>query len=324
MISIEKCTNSLIWNEYLKGKTDCQQITIGHNPSMAEILSKTFNYKNSNFLVKCEKKIIGILPGTIIGNKFVSMPHFSYGGPIMSDWNEWEKLLKAFPFKNYEIRSFRNLSSFFNDNKVVCVLPLQNSPDLQWNNFRSKLRSQIKKGLSYEFDVKNGQIELLNDFYFIYSTNMLRLGSPPLPHQFFKNLLLFYKYGNATIIVVYDKNIPIASGFKLSYLGFEEVCWASADIRYKQYQPNMVLYWELIKNSILTDNKNFSFGRSTKNSGTYKFKKQWDPIEKQLYFNYSQSKTVNIKNYLWLTEIWKKQPLWTSQVLGKIISKYVY
>jgi lipid II:glycine glycyltransferase (peptidoglycan interpeptide bridge formation enzyme) len=79
--------------------------------------------------------------------------------------------------------------------------------------------------------------------------------------------------------------------------------------------PNMVLYWEMIKYSIDQKMKVFSFGRATKGSGSHKFKTQWGIEERQIYFNYS-SYQLNIRNLSFLSKLWKILPLEVANKVG--------
>jgi len=313
------------WKILIENIAQNQFVTIAHNPCLPNILAETFGFKPASYLIWNDEKIIGVLPGITIGNKFASLPHFSYGGPLcINEHIERIKISELFPKQNYDIRSFHILSDFYSDEKVICYLKLQNSVDGQWNSFKSKLRSQIKKGENYGHKILNGGIELLSDFYMVYTQNMLRLGSPPLPKILFKNILNNYKFGNVNITVVKYNNLSVASGMTLSYMGFNEVCWASSDHRYNNLNVNMVLYWEIIKKSIIDGNKIFSFGRSSKESNTLKFKLQWGTDVVPIYFNYSRSHSISLKKMTFLSKIWSIQPNWSSKFFGKYVSKYMF
>lgn len=320
-----KSINNEFWNAFLEHEKDHQLITIAHNPCLGPILSKSFGYFSENYLIVDKQEEIGVLPLVSIRKSIVSMPHFSYGGPIVDS-----KIKNNINFRglienrSFEIRSFSKFSPFYNSEKITCLLELKDNSVEQWQEFKSKLRNLIKKSEKFNLISKHGKLELLSDFYSIYSRNMLRLGSPPLGKNFFKHLLTDYVYGVVDITVVYFEDIPVATGFTLSYLGFEEVCWASTNPRYNKYNVNMFLYWDLIKTSIKNKNKYFSFGRTTVGSNTHKFKKQWGSIDIPIYFNFSEKRIKSIKKFTILAKLWKFQPLKTSIFLGKIISKFVY
>jgi hypothetical protein len=320
---IENNHDEIKWHEFMKDASLHGLVTIAHNISLVTILSKTFGYRPANYLIMDSCEIVGVLPGVFIGKKFVSIPHFSYGGPIFKN----EKYYKEFiAQKPYEIRSFKKLSKFNSEEKVSVYLSLQQcSSDEMFNSFKSKLKSQIRKGYSYGVNIKTGKQDLLSDFYLVYSKNMLNLGSPPLPQCFFANIFKYYTYGEAAITVVEYNNILVAAGFTISYLGFEEVCWASSNRKYNNKNFNMVLYWEMIKKSIETNNRYFSFGRSSKESNTLRFKIQWgDPTVKQLFFNFSENKVVQINKIKFLSSVWRLLPYPVTVCLSKYISSKIY
>jgi len=133
-----------------------------------------------------------------------------------------------------------------------------------------------------------------------------------------------YKYGEPIVTVIYDKNKVIAAAFSLSYLNFNEVCWSATDSNYDKVNLHALICWEALKLSVNKGHSYFSFGRSTVGSNNHRFKKQWNPIELPIYYNYSEPVGKSIKELTFLTKIWKLQPLKTSIYFGHIISKYVY
>lgn len=203
-------------------------------------------------------------------------------------------------------------------------MKLEKTPDEQLKAFKSKLRSQIKKGYKNGLTSVYGGKELLEDFYFVYSHNMHDLGSPVLSKYFFQNILDYYENGSAKIHIVYFNEKPIGAGFVISFIKDIEVCWASTRKKFNYLQPNMVLYWEMISKAIQNNMERFSFGRSTKFSGTHRFKKQWGCEDIQLYFNHSKPQKTNIKNYTFLTKLWRVLPYKLTLLLGPWIAKKIY
>ena len=325
MFSIIECTNDNLWNDFLEKQKENQMVTIAHNPCLGSILSKTFGYTHTNYFIKHDDEIVGALPTVGIGNKIVSMPHFSYGGPILkegySDNFDLSSLLQA---SKYEVRSFKKLSEYFIDEKISCVLDLKESEDEMIMTIQSKLRQKIRKCLKMDFSVKSGGIELLDDYYYAFSSRMLKFGSPPLGKKFFQNILEDYAYGDVQITVIYDGKKVISAGFSISYLGFNELCWSGTDDNYNKKNVNALLFWEMIKTSIDKGHRYYSFGRSTKESSQHFFKKLWNPIELPIHYNLSEAPGASLKDLEFLTKIWKLQPLKTSQILGHYVSKYVY
>lgn len=325
MQSLEECKNIDFWNSFLDGEKNKQVVTIAHNPCLGSILSKTFGYSHKNYLIKEGAETVGVLPTVTVGKKIVSMPHFSYGGPIVRfDYRKSVDISVLLNESKFEVRSFSKLTKFRNEKKLSFIVPLKENADEIFMGFSSRFRTKIRKSKKYGFTVKTGRYEMLDDFYLLYSKRMLQKGSPPLGIVFFRNLLENYENGTAEITTVYDGKRPVATGFCLSYLNFKEYCWASTDYEYNRYNVNSLLLWNLIKDSILDGFDYFSMGRSTRDSNNHAYKLQWKPIEMPLYFNLSEASNGSIKDFEFLTKIWKCQPLKTSQILGHYVSKFVY
>jgi len=313
------------WNLFVNEQMDNQLITIAHNPSLAAILGKSFNVKAKKIIIEKNNLIIGIFPIVSIKNKVISIPHFSYGDILFAgNLKEKQKLRNKIIGKKYEIRSFESFSKYFDDSKIMSYLELKNSEEEQWKYWKSKLRSQIRKGVKNGVTIKIGHAEYLYDFYKIYSRNMHDLGSPVLSYRFFKNIMNLYDYGEAKIFLAQKGEKYIAASLILTYHNFAEVCWASSLRKYNSTNANMVLYWEMIKYCVQHKYKYFSFGRSTKNSNIHKFKKQWSPEEKQLYFNYSSEPKINIKKLSFLANIWRNLPLFITNRIGPFFAKRIY
>lgn len=325
MIALSKCQDVKTWNEFLKKERGTQLITIAHNPCLGGILQKTFGYESQNMLITNKDKTVGVLPIVRVGKKIVSMPHFSYGGPIMDSNTELSLDLNSL-LKNekFEARSFSKLTDNLHENKVTSIIKLKSTAEEQLMEVKSGFRRKIRKSEKFNFIVKQGKLDLLDDFYDVYSKKMLCKGSPPLGKVFFENLLTDYVYGEAKITAVFDGNNAIAAGFTLSYLDFNELCWVSTNSDYDKCNVNSFLYWNMVKDSITNKYEYFSMGRSTKESTNHHYKKQWKPLEFPIYYSYSEPVGKSIKELTFLTKIWKLQPLSTSIYFGHLISKHVY
>jgi hypothetical protein len=87
----------------------------------------------------------------------------------------------------------------------------------------------------------------------------------------------------------------------------------------------MLLYWELLKRSIERGQQVFDFGRSSRDSGTYRFKKQWGARPSQAEWQYylragkvTDMRTDNPR-YQRLIRIWQRLPVRLTRLLGPAI-----
>jgi hypothetical protein len=325
MIALENTTDHRLWNSFLESEKNCQLITIAHNPCLADILAMTFGYTPQNKFLRKGGEIVGVLPAVQVGTKLVSMPHFSYGGPLLKSSTKYNMSLNSLITSGkFEVRSFNKWTDHAQENKATFIIELRASAEDQLREFKSSFRTKIRKSAQHGFKVLRGGNDLLDDFYQVYSKKMLSKGSPPLGKLFFQNLLSYYTNGNAVITAIYDDSEIISAGFTLSYLNFNELCLESTNPDYDKYRVNTFLYWNIIMDSIKNEHLYFSMGRSTINSSNHNYKKQWAPMELPLYFNYSEPVGKSLKQYGFLSKIWKLQPLETSIYFGNVISKYVY
>ncbi len=324
-MKLQKATDANVWNEFLRRQAVGQMVTIAHNPCLAPILAKTFGYQEENALIVENGNVIGVLPAVSFGGKLISMPHFSYGGPIFDSSRQGNApLATLLPDSKFEMRGFLPLSDNYQSHKISCVLNVQPTEEEQLLALKSKLRQKIRKAEKQGYRVEHGGVELLNDYFDLYAKKMLAFGSPPLGKDFFKALLTDYQFGEAVITMVYDGKKVIAAGMCLSYMGFNEVCWSATHEAYEKHNIHALVCWEMAKRSIGLKHAYFSFGRSTVNSNNHNFKKQWNPIELPLYFSFSEPLGKSLREFDFLTKIWKLQPVKTSVFLGKIVSKYLY
>jgi serine/alanine adding enzyme len=319
-------TYSEEWNSFIKSNLtfEVDNYFIAHNPCLAEIYENVFNYKSEYYLIVEKDKVVGLLPGFRIKEKFISVPIFPSAGIFINKPNNklniYNKLINQ--LGDYEIRDIIKFSKYIYDKKIICYLPLKESEDLQWNILKASVRNQIRKAHKNGLYVKYGGKELLDDFYKIYSFNMHRLGSPVIDKKFFISLIDNYKNGMTKIFLSYYGDTPVGGSFVLSYFNLLEVGWASIIKDYNKLKPNMVLYWEMIKFAIENEMKYFSFGRATKGSGSHKFKLQWGVIELPIFFNYAKY-TFDIRRLKILNFIWSKLPLGLANKLGPSIRKWI-
>lgn len=328
-IKFKLIDDTLEYLEFINQNKDSNcLLTIAHNPVLGRILDMTFGYKYSFYFVYYKSIKIGVFPIVFINKKSVSMPHFSYGGAFIKKGHE-EKLplvnLSILDnFHNSEIRSFARSSEHVSESKVATFIKLENDEFTQFKKFNSNHRRKIKKSYKNELITNRGGVEFLNHFYNVYSKNMHRLGSPPLPIIFFKNILNNYDHGDKFIYITFYKKEPVGAAFVLSFGGFMEDCWLSTNSSYNKLYVSYQLYWEMIRNAIILNEKYFSFGRSSKESSLHNFKRHWRPIEKTIYFNYSESNKTQLKSLTFLPKLWKLIPIKIANSLGYVISKYIY
>jgi FemAB-related protein (PEP-CTERM system-associated) len=203
------------------------------------------------------------------------------------------------------------------------------SSDL-WNNFSSKLRSQIKRPIKEGMYSRIGRQEELDSFYTVFSINMRDLGTPVYAKKFFNHILRTFPESSWICTVYQRDGIPVASGFLVGFKHILEIPWASSLRDYNSLSPNMLLYWSVLKFAVESGYRIFDFGRSTPGGGAYRFKEQWGGKPVQLYWHYwlrngRQLPELNPRNpkYSIAIALWKKLPLTIAEIIGPSIVRNI-
>jgi FemAB-related protein (PEP-CTERM system-associated) len=315
-----------------------------HDFRWGTVIEKCFGHKYYVLLSENhDGNINGVLPlvhmnSLSFGNFIVSMPYFNYGGVCAEDesirillFEEAIRIAKDLKAEHIEFRQENPIQTDFPEktSKVSMRLDLPVSADVLWKSFPSKLRSQIRVPQKAGMVAKIGKVEELESFYEVFSINMRYLGTPVYPKKFFENILDQFPT-NTWICSVYMGNMPVASGFLVSFKNRVEIPWASSLRQYNRQSPNMLLYWSCLQFACEQGYTIFDFGRSTKGESTYKFKEQWGAMPSPMQWSYWLRDGVKIpdmtpgnQKYRLAIEIWKKIPLPITKILGPRIVRNI-
>lgn len=338
-VSLLTPTDHSLWDKYVRTKPEA---SIYHQSKWLTLIESSLNQKGVYLIAKdTTNNVVGILPiinlkSWLFGNYMVSMPYFNYGAAI-ADSPEIEAQLMQAAIKQGEALKvshiqFRTSEPFASSattdamtvstQKVNMILDLPETPELLGKAIGSKRRSQIKRPIREGVSHKFGGVELLEDFYEVFCLNMRDLGTPVYSKLFFKAILETFA-DSALLCVVYWEGKPVSTGFLLHNNGRMEIPWAST-VRYaNRISVNMYLYWQILSYAIENEFKQFDFGRSTIDAGTYKFKKQWGAEPQQCYWYHwvpegAQAPDLSPSSgkFDLAIQVWQKLPLWVTKMIG--------
>jgi FemAB-related protein (PEP-CTERM system-associated) len=329
------------WNEFVETHREGK---IYHLAEWNQLVHRTFGHTIEYITLTRDEKMVGLLPLTefkslLFGHFSVSLPFINYGGPLLSDPELMDPLSKflagmrsdkKYDYIELRFDSVRESALPTKQHKVTFFMDLPADSEELWNSFKAKLRSQIRRPMKENMNAESGGVELVEDFYRIFAINMRELGTPVLPKSFFKNILQEFS-NDAYIVVIYTENgEAVAASFLIRYNNVLEIPWASSLREYNRYSPNMLLYWESLKLAVEEGCKVFDFGRCTPDSGTYKFKKQWNSRELPLCWAYvlpngETLPELHPENHKFslAIKIWTKLPLGVTKILGPKIIKNI-
>jgi lipid II:glycine glycyltransferase (peptidoglycan interpeptide bridge formation enzyme) len=155
---------------------------------------------------------------------------------------------------------------------------------------------------------------------------MRDLGTPVYPKKLFTELLAQFPSNSFLSTCTYNDEI-ISAGLTVGFKETAEIIWAAAKRKYNKLSPNMLLYWETMQEAQKRGYQTFDFGRCSKDSGTYRFKKQWPTQEIELNWRYMANNIPDINpkssKFELATSLWSKLPLCVSNRIGPFVTKHL-
>lgn len=338
--SIDSPADVLAWNAYARHKDN----SLGYfGMEWAKIFYGAFGHPAYPLAALRGNNICGILPLTLVSSKLfgrflVSMPFVNYGGILADDQNaaaalvqKAESLRHELKAKSVELRHTApsGLGLPSKSAKVSMLLDLPQEPEILWKSFKDKVRNQIRKARKSGLSFDSGGSELLDDFYSVFCVNMRDLGTPVYSKSFFANVLENLPESTRVLRVMQDGKC-IASGITYAYGDTMQMPWASSLLSCRNVCPNHMLYWEALSQASTDGFSIFDFGRSTPDSGPWRFKKQWGAYELPLTWDYilpdgEELPQLNVSNPKFSLAIsaWKRLPLAVANTIGPRIVKCI-
>jgi hypothetical protein len=303
--------------------------------------------------------MVGVWPLVNTGKAWASLPHFSCGGMLARKGDEiqgqkqqmisvidninreklppgfyhldLDKLLFAYKKKVHSKLFVRmwgnpNDTTFTKSEKIIPFIELPEDASSLFYSLNANLRRKIRKANKNKLTLKTGGLELLRDFYAVYSENIYFLKSLNYGKKFFKDLFNTWQYGNILFFVAYLDGIPAGSALFISYGNFYENQFFATIPVYRRFYVSDWLHWQMINYAIddtrqWEGEKVYSFGRSTRLSTVHHYKSHWTAKGMPLSV---YSDINNIRKYILMKNIWGTLPRFISIPVGAKLIKHIY
>ena len=330
-----------LWDQYVLNHP---QASGYHLLAWRGVIRKIFGHPTPYLMAKDEEgKVRGVLPliftkSPMFGRFLTSMAFFNYGGVLADDADAAHTLLKAAAVTaqevgaaHIELRQEESLATEWpvRSKKVSMRLTLPPDYEALLKAFPSKLRSQMRRAQKEGMDVRIGGAELLGDYYRVFARCMRDLGTPVYEKGFFEAILETFPK-EVRLCVVSLNGAPLAAGLLYGFRNTLEIPWAASDKRFSRLAPNMLLYGAVLEFACREGFKEFDFGRSSVDSGTYRFKAQWGAQPHQLYWYYwlSEGRTIpelspDNPKFKMAIAAWKCLPVPVANLIGPHLVKYL-
>jgi len=333
------------WDSFVKNHPDGSPY---HQYAWKMAIEQAYGHEGHYLIALDAAKVVGIMPMIYVKfplrrGQMVALPFCDVGNVLCHDYATLKSLVeeaitisKRLGVRLLDLRgpidedffAVQHLSVHKHMGKARMLFELPDSSEILWNDFKSKLRSQVRKaeknGLSFTWD--NSRV---TEFYQVFCENMRDLGSPVHSRTWFEAVL--HHFGErAHLGMVHAGEKAVGGGILLSMNNKISVPWASTLRNYNRLNPNMLLYWNFLKFSADNGFSLFDFGRSTPEEGTYKFKAQWGAQPEPLlwhnvFLHGKQTVAANDNSSMrnFVAKYWQQLPIPVANFLGSRLRRYI-
>jgi len=323
----------MLWDQYVSRHS---RATHSHMWGWKKVIEESFGLQTFYLIARTAERVEGILPlvwqkSVLFGNFITSLPFLNAGGPL-ADSRDIELGLVEYAIQvsksvraahlQLRYRGEYTLDLPVDTHKVAVIRDLPSDVDKLWMSVSSNNRRKVNKALKSGLSAQAEGVEALDEFYGLFAGNMRNLGTPVYSRGLFQQVLEVFP-DDSSIVMVRRGSCAIAGALLVSFRKSMEAIWMCSDWRYLQHQPNMLLYWWILRVAAERGYQQLDFGRSTRESGTHMFKKLWDTHDVQLYWaNWtadgasSLNLNQNSLKYRIATSLWKHIPLSVCNLVG--------
>jgi FemAB-related protein (PEP-CTERM system-associated) len=316
---------------------------LAHSQEWAAVIRHAYGHEPLYLATEDGSRRAGVLPAFIVrrplfGTAVTSMPFLDGGGPCGASAEVEERLVESLitearrvGARLIELRCSRRLNIPWApaEHKVNLTLPLPSTVEQLSRKLDGSVRNQIRKAERSGLSVDFGGAEKLETFYSIFAIRMRELGSPVHDRAFFRDIVREFG-AQARVAVVRKGETPIGALLALGFRDTLTVPWSSCLSQYRTLCSNMLLYWETIRTACAEGFRRFDFGRSSRGSGTYRFKRQWGTVESPLFWYtipiHGRVRPVSSDEgrlAAYLTTAWRHLPLTVTRGVGPRIRRYL-
>ena len=274
--------------------------------------------------------------GPLSGRRLVSLPYLDVAG-VLARSEEGAAAVRAEAFElarelgaqGVEIRSPESTQPD-DAPRVRMILPLESSSEAQWKSFSPKVRNQVRKSEKSDLRTEIADLDAFGEAYSIFARNMRDLGSPVHARKFFVEVFRAFGSDAQLFVTKDDSNRIVAMAIAIRFLDTLTVPWASSLREVRSFCPNHSLYWKILETAADSGVREFDFGRSARDAGTYRFKKQWGAGEKAIEWSIFDAdgaavpaRELRPEDHGLAVRVWSRLPLFVANRAGPLVRPWI-
>ena len=317
--------------------------TLAHSPAWFQVIRDVYGHEPLYLSAEDREGGRAVLPSFIVrrplgGAVITSMPYLDSGGPCGASLPLASLLVECLidegrkiAARSIELRSVEPIPIGVpaKTHKVNMTLELPCNAGTLWQRADKTVRNQVRKAEREGITIAAGGVDHLAAFYDVFAARMRDLGSPVHARRFLGAVVEAFG-PRARIVLARRGGQTIGGLIAIRFKDRLTVPWAACLERYFPLCPNMLLYWDTLRTACAEGIRHFDFGRSTRGSGTYRFKRQWGATEEQLFWytiplrpHAGESRAAVERSGDLAAKAWRCLPLAITRQLGPHIRKYL-
>ncbi|MEX1198495.1 MAG: FemAB family XrtA/PEP-CTERM system-associated protein [Pseudohongiellaceae bacterium] len=343
-VTVRQCTSNdqSAWDAFVDRHP---RATFFHRFGWRRVLETAFSHSN-HFMLAEETgegqaaRIVGLLPlvrvrSRLFGDKLISLPFCVYGG-ILADTDTATQALRGAACElaeqlQVDALELRNtLPSDANwpvkDLYYTFRKEIGSDNEANMKAIPAKQRAMVRKGIAA--GLVSEEDAGCKRFYQVYAESVRNLGTPVFSRRYLE--LLRNEFGDdCRVLMIRDGDDDVAGVMSFYFRGEVLPYYGGSIARARSIKGcNDFMYWELMRRSADEGLTGFDFGRSKRDTGPYRFKKNWGFNPQPLPYEYylvaaGAVPDVNPANprYRLLVNTWRRLPVPLANLIGPPLAR---
>jgi FemAB-related protein (PEP-CTERM system-associated) len=324
------------WNDFIDA---CPEASFFHRAEWKTVIERAFGHSTYYLYAETGGRLTGVLPlvhvkSLLFGNALISTPFCVYGGAVAADKKaarELEddacRLAQKLGVDYLELRNRTPRCAKWQTKNLYVTFrkPIHAGEEQNLKGIPRKQRAVVRKSIAAGLRaVEDDGVDRLYD---VYAQSVHNLGTPVFSRRYFQ--LLKQTFGPACrVLTVLDGSRAVSS--VMSFYFRKEVLpyYGGGTAAARHLKANDFMYWELMCRAAERGARVFDFGRSKRDSGSYRFKTHWGFEPEPLHYQYHLVKAKAVPNispanpkYRLFIKGWQCLPHPLTRTLGPMLAK---
>lgn len=314
-----------------------------HTTAWLRCVRDGFGHRPCSLVARDGEEILAILPlflvrSWVLGRVLVSTPYAVYGGMLGTSREARARLLdEARRLGERERVRFVDLRHRYETEfdlpetnlYVTFSRELPANPEACLQRLPRKARAAARKAIERHGLRGEAGWDSLGAFHRLFVWNKRHLGSPAIPRVFFE--LLAREFHDRALLWTVRHEGELAAGV-FTFLWRDQLLpyFSGGHERYEPMQVNNYLYLSLMQYGVREGYRVFDFGRSRRDSGSFRFKRHQGFEPEPMHYQYlllaqQDIPHVNPSNprYDRLRKLWSRLPLPLVRALGGPVIRHL-